>query len=236
MGSVKRADAFEPAQNVCEIRTENAAIGVNFINHDVFQVFKELDPFRVMRQNALMQHIRIRHHNVSCLPDRRARGRRRIAVIGVRLDVLTHLIDHGIQFGNLIAGKRLRRKQVQCARRRILQNRIQHRRVIAKRFSGRSRRDHDEIALRNRGFNRHALVNVRLFDAARTQHVDHARIQRFRKCSVMRCARGQYPPFGHVFHEKRIVFQLLNVFLNGHLQLLFIETKRATRERRPFSL
>ena len=75
MGSVKRADAFEPAQNVCEIRTENAAIGVNFINHDVFQVFKELDPFRVMRQNALMQHIRIRHHNVSCLPDRRARGR-----------------------------------------------------------------------------------------------------------------------------------------------------------------
>ena len=50
------------------MRAEHAAVGVHFVNHDVTQTIEELRPARVMRQNALVQHIGVGNHNISVQP------------------------------------------------------------------------------------------------------------------------------------------------------------------------
>lgn len=147
MRAVERADALQPPEHVCEVRAEHAAVGVNLVNDHIFQVFKQPHPLGVMRKNALMQHVRVRHHHMPRLPDRRARGRGRVAVIGERLDVRAQRLHHRIQLRHLIAGKRLRRKQIQRACGVVLQNRVQHRQVISTAFfPDARRRDDDEVA------------------------------------------------------------------------------------------
>ena len=47
------------------MRAEHAAVGVQFVDHHVAQVLEELRPFGVVGQNALMQHVGIRYHNVA---------------------------------------------------------------------------------------------------------------------------------------------------------------------------
>ena len=53
---------------------------------------------------------------------------------------------HLMQFGELILRERLRRKQIQRARRRILQDALEDRRVVAERLARRRRRDDDDVA------------------------------------------------------------------------------------------
>ena len=66
---------------------------MNFINHYIAQVFKELNPLRMMRQNAGMQHIGVGHHNMPRLTHLPSRSSRRIAVIGVGLHIHAHRFD-----------------------------------------------------------------------------------------------------------------------------------------------
>ena len=51
-----------------------------------------------------------------------------------------------VQFGELILRERFRRKEIQRARRRILEDRVEHRRVVAERLSRRGRRHRDDVA------------------------------------------------------------------------------------------
>ena len=64
------------------MRAEHAAVGVQFVDHHVAQVLEELRPFGVVGQNALMQHVGIRYHDVAARAHRLARVARRIAIEG----------------------------------------------------------------------------------------------------------------------------------------------------------
>ena len=113
MTAVEIAQAQQPPQHVRQIRPKHAAIGMNFINHDIPQVFKQLDPLRVVRQNPAVQHIRVRHDDMPCLSNRLSRRAGRIAVIGIRLDINAHRLNQLIQFADLIGRERFRREEVQ---------------------------------------------------------------------------------------------------------------------------
>ena len=52
IGTVKSAQARQASNDVSQIGTEYPSIGMNFIDNHIFQVFKQLDPFGVVRQNA----------------------------------------------------------------------------------------------------------------------------------------------------------------------------------------
>jgi hypothetical protein len=54
---------------------------MQFVHHDVTQILEQLRPFRVVRQNTGVKHIRICQHDVRPLPDRPPRILRRIAVV-----------------------------------------------------------------------------------------------------------------------------------------------------------
>jgi len=60
---------------------------MQFIDHDEAQILKELHPLGVMRQNTGMQHVRIGDDNLPGDAHGTARGRGRIAVECVSLDI-----------------------------------------------------------------------------------------------------------------------------------------------------
>ena len=112
MAAVKIAQAQQAAQDVGQVAAEYAPVGMDLVDHDVFQVFKQLDPFGMVRQDTGMQHVRIRHHDVPGLAHRLAGRGRGIPVVRIGFDIDTHLLDHLVQFADLIGGKGLGREKV----------------------------------------------------------------------------------------------------------------------------
>ena len=72
-----------------------------------------------------------------------------------------------LQLGELILRERLGRKEIQRAARRILQDRVEDRRVVAERLARRGRRDDDDVPAGERVLDRFGLMRVELIDAAR---------------------------------------------------------------------
>ena len=81
MRSVKGGYAFQPADHVGDVRAEHAAVGVQFVNHDEFQITEEFVPVGVMRQDARVEHVGIGEEDAGGLADLRAAGGGRIAVV-----------------------------------------------------------------------------------------------------------------------------------------------------------
>ena len=79
-----------------------------------------------------------------------------------------------MQLGELILRERLGRKQIQRARGRILQDRVQHRRVVTERLARRRRRDRDDVAAGEHVLERFRLMGIELLDAASRQRRDAA--------------------------------------------------------------
>ena len=170
----------------------------------------------MVRQYPLMQHIRIGNHHMPRLADRRARGGRRIPVVGIGLHRRIHFLDQRIQLRSLVAGQRLRGKQIQRAGGFILQYRIQHGDIVAQRLARSRGRDNHQVASGHGGFDRLRLMDVGTVDAALPQRVHDARRKRRGKFPIARGARRRHAPAGHIFHEARVVFQLLDVLRYGH--------------------
>ena len=113
-----------------------------------------------------MQHVGIAEHDVRLAADRAPRVRRRVAVVGedadLQLVVVRHELRQRVQLRELILRQRLCRKQIQRARRRILQDGVEHRRVVAERLARRRRRDRDDVAAGEHVLERLGLVRVEL--------------------------------------------------------------------------
>src|SRR5438309_7709540 len=94
---------------------ENSTVGVQLIEHDETQVLEQAHPFCVVRQNASVQHVRIRQDDVSTFANRFSGIIRGIAVIRKYSETVIKPFRQVSQFGQLILGERLGRKQVQGA-------------------------------------------------------------------------------------------------------------------------
>ena len=169
--SVVAADALQPAQDVRQVAAEHAAVGVQLVDHDEPQVLEQLRPARMMRQDPRVQHVGIAEHHVRLAPDRAPRVRRRVAVVGehadLQLAVARHQLGEHVKLGQLVLRQRLGRKEIQRPRRRILQDRVEDRGVVAERFPGSRRRNRDDVAPREHVLERFRLMRVELLDAAR---------------------------------------------------------------------
>ena len=125
--AIKPRDAVEPSQHICEVTPENAAVGVKLIQDDVTQILEYPRPPRVVRQNPGVQHVRIRQDDVAALADGLARVRSRIAIVGERAKAIVEPLGEIVQFRELVLRQRLDREEVEGARIRVLEDRIQHR-------------------------------------------------------------------------------------------------------------
>src|SRR2546421_7264218 len=65
LAAVELADAREPPEEIREMTAKHAAIRVQFVNHDELQILEQLRPLRVVREDALVQHVRVAEDNVA---------------------------------------------------------------------------------------------------------------------------------------------------------------------------
>ena len=123
LAAVERADAPQPAQDERDVRAEHAAIGVRLVDHDVRQVRQHVGPAPVVRQHADVQHVGIREDRIGEAPHEVALLARRVAVVDRRSQAQAVLAQRAC----LILRERLRRVDVERARRAPLAHRGQHR-------------------------------------------------------------------------------------------------------------
>ena len=111
-GTVKLTNPLQSSNQVGQMAAINAAIIVQFINDEIAEVFKGLGPLGVVWQNAAMQHVWIREHNIGPFSNGTAGVLRRIAIVGESADIGTHRFHQSIELLQLIFGQRLGRKQI----------------------------------------------------------------------------------------------------------------------------
>ena len=77
-------DPAKTPQNVRDVRAEDAAISVDLIHDDEAELGEEPPPARVIRKDALVEHVGVREDRVSDFTQLSPRGPRRIAIVGPR--------------------------------------------------------------------------------------------------------------------------------------------------------
>ena len=191
---------------------EHAAIGVQFVQHHVTQVFEQPLPARVVRQDSGVQHVGIRQHNVSALANRLARVGRRIAVVRKYAEAVIESRGQVVQLGELILRERLGGEEVQRARVRIFQHRVQDRQVVAQRFSGRRRRDDHHVASLPDACRSHGLVRIQLRDTFFRVGVSKLRAHPSRHGRKLRFPRRDLMHGGNDFAEAVALGELRDDF------------------------
>jgi hypothetical protein len=147
---------------------EHTTVGVDLVDHHIAQVLEELRPLGVMRQDRLVQHVRIADHDVAMQADRLARITGGIAIEGEGLDAQLAGAVELQQFGHLVLRQRLGREQVQ----RLglsLHRRGDHRQGVAQRFARRRGRHDGHMLAPLGGVPCLDLVRIQLVDATRAQ-------------------------------------------------------------------
>ena len=82
LGSVEEAKAAQAAQDIGDIRTEDAAVDVQLVQHNPAQVLEQTRPARVVRKNTGMQHVGVGDQQACFLTNQPPLSRGRIAVVG----------------------------------------------------------------------------------------------------------------------------------------------------------
>ena len=155
------------------MRAEHAAVGVRLVDHDVREVAEHVGPAAVVRQHADVQHVRVREDRVGEAAHEMALLARRVAVVDRRPQA-EPVVAQGAR---LILGERLRRVDVERARRLPLAHGREH-----------GQRERERLAARRAGRDAHVLAalrrlpDVRLVavearDAGADQRRLHARVE-----------------------------------------------------------
>ena len=159
------------------MRAVDAPVAVQLVHHHVAQVLEELPPLRVVGQDPLVEHVRVRDHDMGPSPDRLPCILRGVAVVGEGADIGPERLDHRVELGELVLGERLRREEVQGPRVGVLQDAVEDGQVVAERLPGGGGGDDHRVAT---GLDRVvglALVRVEALVAARLQRLAELRVE-----------------------------------------------------------
>jgi len=105
LASIKLRDAPQATQHVREMAAKNAAIGVEFVDDDVTQIFEKSSPARVVRKNAGVQHVRIAQDDVTFFADGFARVAGCVAIVGEDAETVVEALIQIVEFGELVLGE-----------------------------------------------------------------------------------------------------------------------------------
>ncbi len=145
IAAVKTRDAAESAENIAKMATEDAAVGVQFVDDNVAKIFEQARPARVMRENAGVQHVGIGENDLAFFADSFAGIGGRVAIVGENAEAIVETLIQIVEFGKLVLCKGFGGEQVERAGVGIFQDGVQDRQVVAERFSGSGGGDDDDI-------------------------------------------------------------------------------------------
>jgi len=147
--SVERAEPLQAGQDVVHVGAEDPAVDMHLVQHDVAQVGQHLPPVAVVRQDAEMQHVRVRDQHVrrSAL-DLAAACRRGVAVVDLEAGWIesAKAACQIAESGQLVLGQGLRRVEEQRTGAGVGRDRLQHRGREAQSLA-RGRRRHEQQVL-----------------------------------------------------------------------------------------
>ena len=86
LGSVDPREPPQPPQDVRDVRAEDAAVDVRLVDHDESEVVEEVAPEVVPRQDADVEHVRVREHEVRPAADLAPPLGRGVSVVDRRAD------------------------------------------------------------------------------------------------------------------------------------------------------
>jgi hypothetical protein len=92
--------------------TEDSSISMEFIDHHEPKIFEEGNPFRVVREDARVEHIGIRDDNIPFGSDGLPGILRCISIIRAGGDRLLKPSDHALEFNHLVLRKGFGRKEI----------------------------------------------------------------------------------------------------------------------------
>ena len=191
LGVVDPREPPQPAQDVRDVRAEDAAVDVRLVDDDVAEVREDVSPAVVVREDADVEHVRVREDDVRPLADLPAPLGRRVAVVDRGPQPLEPELR---ERARLILRERLRRVEVERPRLRLAGDRVEDGEVERERLPrGRAGRDDDVLAALRR-LPRLGLVSEERRDAGRDERGGDARIEVVRKRLERRLARGLEPP------------------------------------------
>ena len=126
VGAVEATQSTQPPQDVGDVRAVYAAQAVQLVHHDEAEVLEQLHPLRVVRQDPLVEHVGVRHHDVCARANRLAGVSRRVPVVGESADVRAERLAHRVKLGELILSQRLGREQVERPGLGLLEDRVEN--------------------------------------------------------------------------------------------------------------
>ena len=156
------------------MRAEDAAVHVRLVDDDVAEVREHVAPAVVVREDADVEHVRVREHDVRPLADLPAALARRVAVVDRRPEPLQPELG---ERARLVLRERLRRVEVERARLRLARDRVEDGEVERERLPGRRARRDDDVLAALRGLPRLRLVPEERGDAVRDERGGDARVE-----------------------------------------------------------
>ena len=143
IGVVREREPAQPAQDVADVRAEDAAVDVRLVDDDEPEVVQRVPPTIVMGQHADVEHVGIGEDHVRRAPDVRATLDGRVAVVDRRPQTAD---PETREPARLILRERLRRIEEDRPRRWIPRDRVQDGEREGERLARRgSRRDDDAL-------------------------------------------------------------------------------------------
>ena len=250
LAPVKAADAAQSAQDVSDVRPEDATIDVHLVDHDCGQIHEKLGPPRVLREDAGMQHVGIREHDARAVANLGALAGGRIAVVGRGrkesgrmgewVSTRSWRFPHSptlpfslspllpcsqpllprVQLRQLILRQRLRRVEIERSSGRIGQQAVEDRQVVAERLAAGRRRNDGDMLAAQARGDRLGLMRIELADASRRHRLNEPGIEARRERRIARAARRHMRPAGHVAHELRLEPERLKRAFDGHEKII----------------
>ena len=167
LGAVEAGEAPQPAQDVRDVRAEDAAVDVGLVDDHIAQVGEDVAPTVVVRQEADVEHVRVREDHVGRSPDAAPVLDRRVAVVDRRAKPWQR---QGGQCAELILRECLRRVEVERTCFWIPRDRVEHREVEGKRLAGRGPGGDANVLAPGGRLPGGALVRIQVVEADRLPH------------------------------------------------------------------
>jgi hypothetical protein len=182
LGAVDPGEAPQAPQHVRDMRAEDSAVDVRLVDDHVAQVRQYVTPAVVVRQQADVDHVRVREDQVRPRADLPALLDRRVAVVDRRLEPRDPVARERLE---LVLRERFRRVEVERAALGLPRELIEHRQVERESLARcRPGRDDDVLTARSR-VPYLALVRV---EPRHTDRIAHPLIEAVRQVGEPRLA------------------------------------------------
>ncbi len=205
-------------QHLRNVGPEDAAIGVDLVDHDILQSGEKLFPFPVKGQQGEVEHIGVREDHVGKrVTDLFSPVRRGVSVIDVADVPQPHRPAHLVEAPELVLFEPLQWEEIQCPRARLIHNLLDHRDVVDEALAAGSRRHQDDVPPLPYKIDSHHLVAVECRDTPLPQYAPQPILQV--PPAIARGLRVQILLPRHLQLRLTVLFEKIDEFGNTHAEL-----------------